>query len=720
MATSSARPQRARREPAGVPTGVAGVAVMGVMHVVRVASLFALVYAGTGADLRADGLAYALIGTSVASLWLALRHSIPGVHAAAPIVPAAMVAVALGQVRERATSEAIDATILTTVTAAALVAGVVMLVLALTGAARLVRYLPHPVIGGMLAGSGWLLVTGAVGMMAEPTSTGVVSAGAMARWLPGVAIGIAMLAAQRLVRHPLVLPVLLLVSTALFYAVAALQGHGVDRLSSGGWLLGPFPDGPLWRLPPAAAWFAADLQVVVAQLPTLLTAALVAALLAALYGSAVEVVLDADGKPGADLRETSVANLLGAVFAGFTTTVTAPGTSLATAMGVRGRVGAAVAPVFTVAVLAFGATVMAVIPLAVLGGLVVYMGAEFLLDWVVLGARRLRAIDLAIVVAILLSVAVFGLLPGMAVGLAMAVILFVVLVARTDVVAQTGSLRSLRSRVTRRPAARALIDARGDLVAVFRLAGHVFFGTADALVERVRQRLAQSPTPRFVVLDVSRAGQFDATGGAAVARIARSAAAVGAELLMVGASPSVRRVLARQPTGVRFEGDLDHALEACENALLADAGTGPADPHFDDLTALVPGGAAVLASLVAWFEEVHVPAGEVLVRQGDDGDRFWLLAEGRVSAIRHRADGTTLRLETLGPGRLVGEIAFVTGVKRGADLVADERSRLYGMDRETWRRLSEDEPSSAVVMRDLLLRLTAERVQHLSSALADA
>src|SRR5690606_3220328 len=141
------------------------------------------------------------------------------------------------------------------------------------------------------------LVTGAVGMMAEPAFTGIVSAGAMARWLPGVAIGIAMLAAQRLVRHPLVLPVMLLVSTALFYAVAVLRGHGVDRLSSGGWLLGPFPDGPLWRLPPASAWFAADLQVVVTQLPTLLTAALVAALLAALYGSAVEVVLDEDGNP---------------------------------------------------------------------------------------------------------------------------------------------------------------------------------------------------------------------------------------------------------------------------------------------------------------------------------------------------------------------------------------------------------------------------------------
>src|SRR5690606_10464182 len=239
-------------------------------------------------------------------------------------------------------------------------------------------------------------------------------------------------------------------------------------------------------------------------------------------------------------------------------------------------------------------------------------------------------------------------------------------------------------------------------------------------VERVRQRLAQSPTPRFVVLDVSRAGQFDATGGAAVARIARSAAAVGAELLMVGASHSVRRVLGQQRIDVRFEGDLDHALEVCEDALLADGATGPADPHFDDLTALVPGGPEVLASLVTWFEEVHVPAGEVLVRQGDDGDRFWLLAEGRVSAIRHRADGSALRLETLGPGRLVGEIAFATGVKRGADLVADERSRLYGMDRATWRRLSEEEPASAVLLRDLLLRLTAERVQHLSSALADA
>lgn len=720
MARTAARPAGARLQPTAVPAGVAGLLVLGVMHVVRVASLFALVYAGAGASLRADALALTLIGTGIASLWIALRHSIPGVHGAPLIVPATMVGVALGQVVAHAPAASLDATILSTVTAAALVAGVVMLVLALTGAARLVRYLPHPVVGGMLAASGWLLVDGAVRMMAGSGSADLFAAETLVRWSPGVAIGLAMLLVQRVVRHPLVLPVMLLVSTAAFYLAAAAQGYGPASLGSGGWLLGPFPEGPLWRLPPASAWFAADLGLVAAQLPTLLTAALVATVLAALYGSAVEVVFDQDGRPGRDLRETGIANVLGAVFVGITTTVTAPGTSLAAAMGVRSRVGAAITPLSTVVVLAFGAHVMAVIPLAVLGGLLVYMGAEYLLEWVVLGVRRLRRIDLAIVVTILLAVSFLGLLPGMAVGLALTVMLFVVLLARSDVVAQSGSVRTLRSRVTRSPAARTLLDAEGDRVAVYRLTGHVFFGTADALVERVRRRLAQDPVPRYVVLDVSRAGEFDATGGTAVARIARSAAAVGAEVLVVGAGDAVRGLLERQRTDVRHVTDLDHALETCEDALLgAEERSGHAT-RFEDLESLLPGGPALLAAVLPHFQEVRLAAGAPLVTQGQAGDHFWLLAEGRLSAIRHRPDGTTLRLETLGPGRVVGELAFLTGTGRGADLVADEPSRLYAMDRETWERLAHEAPAHAIGLRELLLRLTAERVQHLSSALADA
>jgi SulP family sulfate permease len=56
---------------------------------------------------------------------------------------------------------------------------------------RIVRFLPYPIIGGFLAGSGWLLVQGGIGIMAN-TDPGFkwFQADILALWVPGVVLGV--------------------------------------------------------------------------------------------------------------------------------------------------------------------------------------------------------------------------------------------------------------------------------------------------------------------------------------------------------------------------------------------------------------------------------------------------------------------------------------------------------------------------------------------------
>lgn len=93
-------------------------------------------------------------------------------------------------------------------------------------------------------------------------------------------------------------------------------------------------------------------------------------------------------------------------------------------------------------------------------------------------------------------------------------------------------------------------------------------------------------------------------------------------------------------------------------------------PIFAPLSALTID--RILADLV----QIDVPAGHVLIRQGDPGDRFYVLAEGRVQIIR----GGVVVAER-GPGDHFGEIALLRDVPRTATVRALAPSRVIAIER---------------------------------------
>ncbi|MFN8635908.1 MAG: cyclic nucleotide-binding domain-containing protein [Chloroflexota bacterium] len=81
-----------------------------------------------------------------------------------------------------------------------------------------------------------------------------------------------------------------------------------------------------------------------------------------------------------------------------------------------------------------------------------------------------------------------------------------------------------------------------------------------------------------------------------------------------------------------------------------------------------------------------VEAGQLIVRQGARGDRFFVILDGQVRVVRIAADEHEERLAVLGPGDYFGEAALVANVPRTATVVAETPARLLSLDAGHFRR----------------------------------
>ena len=114
--------------------------------------------------------------------------------------------------------------------------------------------------------------------------------------------------------------------------------------------------------------------------------------------------------------------------------------------------------------------------------------------------------------------------------------------------------------------------------------------------------------------------------------------------------------------------------------------------------------------LAAHLERVSVPEGTVLLHQDDPPGDIYVLESGRLGVETTTPEGTRLRLRTLRPGVVVGEITLYTDVPRTADVVAEIPSVVLRIGRDEIERLEAEEPELAAALHRWLATTLAERL----------
>jgi CRP-like cAMP-binding protein len=113
-----------------------------------------------------------------------------------------------------------------------------------------------------------------------------------------------------------------------------------------------------------------------------------------------------------------------------------------------------------------------------------------------------------------------------------------------------------------------------------------------------------------------------------------------------------------------------------------------------------------LEAVATVADELHLPAGRVLIRQGDVGRELFVLVEGKVEVEQ---DGE--KIGTRSSGDFLGEIAVVTRRPRTATVTTVTDVRVLVLTDLNFRRLLADVPSMSVkVLKALGDRLAPDTV----------
>ena len=610
-----------------------------------------------------------------------------------------------------------------------------LLLLGIARAGGLVRYIPYPIVGGFLAGLGWLIFNAGFGVVADFRLSAeslplLMEGGVLARWLPSALFALCALVLQARVKSPLIMPSVILASLILYYAWAALIVGDAKALAEAGWHLPIVPDALNWQLLDFAAIKQIDLSMISASVGGVLTLMVVYTLNVFFRAGAQELVVGRELDFNRECKVNGMANIISGAAGGGIVGYHAPASSaLVEIMGVYGRlVGVILAFMFGLT-LVFGSALFSLVPRFLPAGLLMFFGLQFMKEWLLESWSKLPRQDYITVLAIALATGLFGLLPGIVLGLVVAILFFVLEYSRMNVIKQElfGGVHG--SNLDRSYAESQFLQKEGQKILILRLQGYVFFGSAYRFYERVKSFISNVDNHplEFIILDFKSVRGFDVSSINDFKKLKRLTDRHDIELLISSARPHLQPDLARgeivdgRPNKPQFFDDLDHALEWCENKLLegADLLAAARVTVEQQLAQQAIIDSRDVSALHKYLEVIKTKAGDVVCHQGDESDALYFIESGRVDVLLQGDGQEVLRLRSMTAGTVIGEVGFYLNKARTASIVVTEAGVLQRLSLDALQQMEASDPQTASTLHVFITRVLSDRLSTTNRVIQD-
>ena len=134
-------------------------------------------------------------------------------------------------------------------------------------------------------------------------------------------------------------------------------------------------------------------------------------------------------------------------------------------------------------------------------------------------------------------------------------------------------------------------------------------------------------------------------------------------------------------------------------------------PLFEDLTH------KEVTQLCAKMECFCAKRGDVIMKEGDDGDFLVIILTGQVAVIKAGANADHKQLAVVGPGASLGEMSLINGKPRLATCVAKEPTDMAVLTRDTLYDTLVLHPSLGNKVLLILLQILSNRLREANEKL---
>ena len=706
-----------------LPSLIAGL-VNGIIFVVSAMALGALIFTGELSSYLPQGIGILLFGSLIFALFSAVTASYPIIISAPQDIPIAILALMATTIVSTSGSswsaQEQYEFIFVTIGLTSVLVGLFFYILGKFKLGKLVRFIPFPVVGGFLAGTGWLIVQFSFSMMTDvdPTINNLsafFTSDMLIRWVPGAIFAIVLLILHRYISHYLLMPTVLTIGIGLFYIVSFFNGVSVSELESGGYLLGPFPEEGLFTGLPLKYLSGFDWNLFWFTLPAIGTMMVLSTISVLFNYSGLELIIKQDVDLDRELKMTGFSNILAGLGGAPPGYLTLSVTSMAYDIGARSRLSSIVVVLLCGFTLFFGADVLSIFPKVILGGLLLNLGLSFLEEWLYDTWEKLSRNDYFVIVLILVVIAAVGFLEGIVIGLLMSIVLFVLSYSKVEVVKHELTGTTFHSNVERSEYLKRIIADHGEQISILPLQGFIFFGTANRLLDRVNERVEKEGSShlKYMIFDFRQVTGLDSSTINSFIKLRIMAKNHGFRVVFCNLNHDMTNQLSAggllpEEGGVfvKFD-DLDHGLEWCEDELIEQYKKLdkelPDSEKADSFKDQFPG-------IAEFFEEKKVAGDTAIIEQGKDPGGIYFIESGRITVRLGTGSAKGIRLKSLGAGTVVGEVSLYLGSKASASVLTETDCVIYFLSKDNFQKLNLESPGKAAELHTYIVKLLSDRL----------
>ncbi len=589
---------------------------------------------------------------------------------------------------------------LLTLSAILIMTGIFQIIFALFGGAQLIKYIPYPVVVGLVTGVGILMLKSQWSLLSGGWNSFVpLSLQEAYPLIIALLTGLIMIVVPKMTKNRVPGAVGgLFVGIAFFYLLSSFTVVAIEE----SWMVGLIPSISSLHL-----GFSFE-NIDALPLEIIILSSLALTVLGTTDSLVTSLLADSKTRERHNSKKEIVVQGSAEILIGMVGGLGGWGTKGATLVAIEAggrRWSAVMAGVFFLLLVLFAGFAGKYLPISVLAGIVAMVGVGMIdmniLTWL---KHRKTRIDALVSLLVIISIVTFNLVTAVGIGVVISILLFVGRHTRSSIIHRRVTGKNYRSFCARSNDALDILDNDGDTIVLYELEGDLFFATADKLRTHISEEITEE---KIIILHFRRVKYIDMSAMIVLLQVSQEASEKGSKLIFCHlhrglgfgkkASKAFRHVDSKQKFTNKVFRDTDRAFEYAENQLLKLKGY---KMLAEDREITVENNNfcskmnAEQKALIRSIGTIHtLKKHEALFDKGEHGASLFMLIKGEIEIRLYTDKHEYKRLAKYGSGTYFGEISFVNPGPRVAQAIALNKVNLFELKRDALLQLDEKEQS---------------------------